>query len=365
MGDFVVVRFQDLDFTGYDIIATAITTSSPEECARQAYSHQPQGRFYTWISNINACWIKQPIKSPRGASLVGINMVMLGLDFPDSFDYFNDPTAANINDCFSMCQGHAGCAVASFNPSNGDCGFKIPNAAKGSVTGYWYFTPGRPASPSPLPPSSPSPSPNPPLPVNLPPSSHPTTAAPIIVQTVILTAILETRIVTATQAQTNGGILSTSTTKAGPSGPQDISSTLNTGMIGGIAAALVLCVAALGLLFGRKRSQTKALNLPTTLISSPFQQIHKDPAVSVVSDSSILPPTPPAQPIHKAEYAVTAVPGFYCATVDHEAQEEGQVSLKVGQRVYVTSMPDEKGWCKGLVAGSEGWVHASMLMLLG
>ncbi|KAJ3008651.1 UNVERIFIED_CONTAM: hypothetical protein HDU68_003005 [Siphonaria sp. JEL0065] len=67
----------------------------------------------------------------------------------------------------------------------------------------------------------------------------------------------------------------------------------------------------------------------------------------------------------KLETAVQSVPGFYRTLNDHIATTEYELSFEKDVRVYVTSKPDQEGWCNALIAGDAGLVHHTKLGPIG
>ncbi|KAJ3297342.1 hypothetical protein HDU79_003957 [Rhizoclosmatium sp. JEL0117] len=59
---------------------------------------------------------------------------------------------------------------------------------------------------------------------------------------------------------------------------------------------------------------------------------------------------------------ITRIPAMYSAIADYDPMQEGQLTVRSGMNIVVTSLPDASGWCRGRIGrGVEGWVHASIL----
>ncbi|KAJ3007438.1 UNVERIFIED_CONTAM: hypothetical protein HDU68_003510 [Siphonaria sp. JEL0065] len=91
----------------------------------------------------------------------------------------------------------------------------------------------------------------------------------------------------------------------------------------------------------------------------------QDGSSAYVSDlSEPAPAYRPRPPPLVVDNVVTKVPWFYRAVHDYEAQYDQELSLVRNQHVYVTTMPDEEGWCRALVDKKEGFVYALDLATL-
>ncbi|KAJ3021777.1 UNVERIFIED_CONTAM: hypothetical protein HDU68_009448 [Siphonaria sp. JEL0065] len=152
-------------------------------------------------------------------------------------------------------------------------------------------------------------------------------------------------------------------------------------VIGGTVAAILVIGLGIGaFVYSRHRKSNDAdeknSNYPLSAVynhhppsyepTPDFGPVHSESEKAAFdSGLSRFPENPPSFAPPKPVYSVTAVPGFYRALSDHFAENDAQLTLKEGQRLYITSMPNADGWCKGLVGNGEGWVHASLLEVIG
>ncbi|KAJ3021776.1 UNVERIFIED_CONTAM: hypothetical protein HDU68_009447, partial [Siphonaria sp. JEL0065] len=133
------------------------------------------------------------------------------------------------------------------------------------------------------------------------------------------------------------------------------SSGMNGAVIGGaVAAILVIGLAVGAFVYSRRRksdnSEKNSSSHPLTAVNNqpPSYEPNSDNvsvhsgADKAVYDSGLprFPENPPAFTSPKPIYSVTAVPGFYRATSDFVAENVAQLTLKEGQRLYITSMPN-------------------------
>ncbi|KAJ3031457.1 UNVERIFIED_CONTAM: hypothetical protein HDU68_003788 [Siphonaria sp. JEL0065] len=92
------------------------------------------------------------------------------------------------------------------------------------------------------------------------------------------------------------------------------------------------------------------------IIQPPQEQSGSSTYLSDLSEPA--PAYRPRPPPVVVENVVTKVPAYYRAIHDYQAQYDQELSLVRNQHVYVTTLPDEDGWCKGQVEKKEGFVYA-------
>ncbi|KAJ3014984.1 UNVERIFIED_CONTAM: hypothetical protein HDU68_012932 [Siphonaria sp. JEL0065] len=261
-------------------------------------------------------------------------------------------------------------AISFFNV--GGCTSNPPGHFQQSVTLFTVSSPPQPpTSPSPLPPVQQSPA-SPPQSTSSPANSVETSLATTSAAGSQVTTVngpsnpLAPSATTAASQQPNG------TSSGGPNGA----------VIGGAVAAILVIGLTIGaFVYSRRRKSDNGFaknsshplttvytgnNQPPSYEPTDSVSVHSG-ADKVVHDSALprFPENPPAFTPPKPIYSVTAVPGFYRATSDYVAENDAQLTLKEGQRLYITSLPNADGWCKGLVGKGEGWVHASLLGVFG
>jgi hypothetical protein len=139
-------------------------------------------------------------------------------------------------------------------------------------------------------------------------------------------------------------------------------------MIGGIAGGVAVLLAIGAFIYTRQKRRTKDddENRHTLKLAQMYRPPAYEQDSSDATPKGVNPPPPDlAELLVVSKHVVQAVPGFYKATRNYEAESRGILNLTEGMRVYVTTMPNKDGWCTALMGRQEGWVHASNLELIG
>ncbi|KAI9334914.1 hypothetical protein BDR26DRAFT_920674 [Obelidium mucronatum] len=380
LGQQQIVRSRQIygaDFDQFDLINGGVPgLANVDACIALARSYN--GPFFTYDTVSKQCWPKTPKVEPRG-DVVTEGFTLPGTDFTNFYDMPapNPVPSLSRGECLRSCQGRADCAVGVFKPPESQCFLKAPNRyayAAQFITGFWWLE--TVSVPVALPETAASPPPPPPPPANDPTAAPPpaaaatsTAAAPPSgsgsqAQTA---ATRQAALATQAAAQTTPA---SSPASPGGGGP-------NVAVIGGaVGGVLLVAIVAGGFVYSRRNPKKSAPDAAEPK-SSYTRFDHNDAAPLPAYDSTSssthvpmrdldnLPPNPPTFAAQRPKFVVSAVPGFYRAVRNHTAQNEGQLSIVEGQRLYITSMPNNEGWCKALLGRQEGWVHASMVDVIG
>ncbi|KAJ3025358.1 UNVERIFIED_CONTAM: hypothetical protein HDU68_007226 [Siphonaria sp. JEL0065] len=265
------------------------------------------------------------------------NLLVSDYNFPTYYDMKNGPSIASSNEnCLNQCHGIAGCVFVVYDTVSKQCWPKRPpNAGSETMlTGYWWMEEVAPL---------------------------PNTFAPDQAQTTGATSITTpTTVSTARNTDSSAPIAPVPAIVNNITIDQDVGNKAKatTAAIGGAVGGIVAVALIVGFVYYRRR-QTAAHRLDDDAPYSMSEFNNNNPVPPPYVEKSTTshnlndtkdyctrfpaenpPPFSPPRPI----YAVTSAPAFYRAVSDHVAENEGQLSLKEGQRLYVTSMPNQDGW---------------------
>ncbi|KAI9334913.1 hypothetical protein BDR26DRAFT_866396, partial [Obelidium mucronatum] len=259
----------------------------------------------------------------------------------------NPVTASSASDCVRLCNSRSGCVFGVYKRATGECFHKAPMLSsdylpgRNFVTGYiWIETINPP----------------PPPPQTAPVVVQPTSDAPVIAFTTtgVSTASAQEIQTSKLPEKLTASAVKTSTT-AIPAGSSE-NQGLNGAVIGGGAGGgLLLLILGVGAFVYFKRYRKTDDNSPTTALGQPSGASRNEDSTLPAYESGLvmkqdrLPQSPPAFLSPRTNIVVSNVPGYYRAIQDHTAESEGQLTIVEGQRLYVTSMPNEDGWCKALL----------------
>ncbi|KAJ3020460.1 UNVERIFIED_CONTAM: hypothetical protein HDU68_010166 [Siphonaria sp. JEL0065] len=121
---------------------------------------------------------------------------------------------------------------------------------------------------------------------------------------------------------------------------------------------------------GTTNSREPPLSVTQTIVESPTttpttSAPPAQPTIAPPSTAAINAAIAMKARFSKVETTVQSVPGFYRTLHDHVATTEYELSFEKDVRVYVTSKPDQEGWCNALIAGDAGLVHHTKLGPIG
>ncbi|KAI9334912.1 hypothetical protein BDR26DRAFT_866394 [Obelidium mucronatum] len=241
----------------------------------------------------------------------------------------NPVSSGSTTDCVRSCNNRAGCVIGVYKRATGECYLKAPYPAKAAnvVSGYIETT----SSSSPPPQENGNSSP---AQANVPnqPKQENGKSVPAM-DNIASTSSFST----SDNKASNGAVIG-----------------------GGVGGSLVLLILAVGGFLCFKRNKKPGNNnnkKDQTKISGVASDTERDGLAQSQPEFLTSNSVP--------EYCVVnSVPGYYCAIQDHTAENEEQLTIVEGQRLYVTSTPNKDGWCT-VWDGREGLVPVSKLGVVG